>query len=115
AERPGAGGVPAGRRAARGRLVADLLGRRRGRRGGGAAGRGGAAQRTARRDDGDRGGAAGGPAAAAGPGLVFGLFGGSPYRVQAQGLSPAAAGALLTVLVVAGIAVGPALGGLAGR
>jgi MFS family permease len=48
-------------------------------------------------------------------GLVFGLFWGYPYLVQGQGLSPAAAGALLTVLVVAGIAVGPALGGLAGR
>src|SRR6185369_4688824 len=49
-------------------------------------------------------------------GNVFGLFWGYPYLVQAQGLSPAAAGGLLTLLVVAGMGIGPALGaGARGR
>ena len=48
-------------------------------------------------------------------GNVFALFWGFPFLVSAQGLSPAAAGGLLTVLVVAGMAVGPTLGALAGR
>ena len=48
-------------------------------------------------------------------GNMFALFWGYPYLVQAQGLSPAAAGALLTLLVVAGMAIGPLLGSLAGR
>ena len=48
-------------------------------------------------------------------GNMFALFWGYPYLVQGQGLSPAAAGALLTVLVVAGMGIGPLLGALAGR
>jgi MFS family permease len=48
-------------------------------------------------------------------GAVFALFWGYPFLVGAQGLSPAAASALLTLLVVASMAVGPVLGGLAGR
>ena len=48
-------------------------------------------------------------------GTVFALFWGYPYLVQGQGLSPTAAGALLTVLVLAGMAVGPVVGWLAGR
>jgi MFS family permease len=48
-------------------------------------------------------------------GNVFALFWGYPYLVQAQGLSPAAAGGLLTLLVVAGMGIGPLLGALAGR
>ena len=48
-------------------------------------------------------------------GTVFALFWGYPYLVQGQGLRPTAAGALLTVLVLAGMAVGPVVGWLAGR
>jgi MFS family permease len=48
-------------------------------------------------------------------GNTFALFWGYPYLVQAQGLSPAAAGGLLTLLVVAGMGIGPLLGALAGR
>jgi MFS family permease len=48
-------------------------------------------------------------------GTVFALFWGYPYLVDGQGLSPAAAGGLLTVLVVAGMAIGPVMGWLAGR
>ena len=48
-------------------------------------------------------------------GNVFALFWGYPYLVEAQGLSPAAAGGLLTLLVVAGMGIGPLLGTLAGR
>jgi MFS family permease len=48
-------------------------------------------------------------------GNMFALFWGYPYLVQAQGLSPAAAGGLLSLLVVAGMGIGPLLGALAGR
>ena len=48
-------------------------------------------------------------------GNTFVLFWGYPFLVEAQGLSPAAASGLLTVLVLAGMAIGPVLGGLAGR
>ena len=48
-------------------------------------------------------------------GNMFALFWGYPYLVEAQGLSPAVAGALLTLLVVAGMGIGPLLGALAGR
>jgi cyanate permease len=48
-------------------------------------------------------------------GNLFALFWGYPYLVEAQGLSPAAAGGLLTLLVVAGMGIGPLLGALAGR
>ena len=48
-------------------------------------------------------------------GNTFALFWGYPFLVESQGLSPAAAGGLLTVLVLAGMAIGPALGALAGR
>jgi MFS family permease len=48
-------------------------------------------------------------------GLVFGLLWGYPFLVQAQGRSPQQAAALLTVLVVAAVAVGPVLGQLIGR
>jgi MFS family permease len=48
-------------------------------------------------------------------GNTFALFWGYPYLVEAQGLSPAAAGGLLTALVVGGMCVGPLLGALAGR
>lgn len=46
---------------------------------------------------------------------MFALFWGFPYLVDAQGLSPAAASGLLTVLVVAGMGFGPLIGLLAGR
>ncbi|MEA2280245.1 MAG: hypothetical protein QOK21_852 [Solirubrobacteraceae bacterium] len=48
-------------------------------------------------------------------GLVFGLLWGYPFLVQAEGRSPQQAAALLTVLVVAAVAVGPVLGQLIGR
>lgn len=48
-------------------------------------------------------------------GTVFALLWGVPYLVSGQGLSPAAASALLTVLVVAGIAAGPVIGELTAR
>jgi MFS family permease len=48
-------------------------------------------------------------------GNAFALFWGYPYLVQAQRLSPAAAGGLLPLLVVAGMGIGPLLGALAGR
>jgi len=48
-------------------------------------------------------------------GMVFGLFWGYPFLVQGQGLSPATASALLTVLVVTGMVDGPVVGWLAGR
>ena len=48
-------------------------------------------------------------------GNMFALFWGYPYLVRGQGLSPAAAGGLLTLLVVAGMGIGPLLGALAGR
>jgi MFS family permease len=48
-------------------------------------------------------------------GNTFALFWGYPFLVEGEGLSPAAASALLTVLVVAGMAIGPTLGALAAR
>ncbi|CAA9290066.1 MAG: Uncharacterized MFS-type transporter [uncultured Corynebacteriales bacterium] len=48
-------------------------------------------------------------------GNTFALFWGYPYLVEAQGLSPAAASGLLTLLVVTGMGLGPLLGALAGR
>jgi MFS family permease len=48
-------------------------------------------------------------------GNTFALFWGYPFLVEGQGLSPAVAGGLLTVLVVGGMCVGPLLGALAGR
>jgi MFS family permease len=48
-------------------------------------------------------------------GNTFVLFWGYPFLVEAQGLSPAAASGLLTLLVLAGMAIGPVLGALAGR
>lgn len=48
-------------------------------------------------------------------GTVFALFWGYPYLVEGQGLSPAVASAMLTLLVLAGMAIGPAMGWLAGR
>ncbi len=49
------------------------------------------------------------------PATVFSLLWGYPFLVAGQGRTPAEAGALLTLLVVAGMAVGPVLGLLAGR
>ena len=49
------------------------------------------------------------------PGTVFGLLWGYPFLVVGQGLTPATAAALLTVLVVVGMGVGPLLGQLCGR
>ncbi|MCW2779498.1 MAG: Transporter, superfamily [Frankiales bacterium] len=48
-------------------------------------------------------------------GTVFGLLWGYPFLVVGQGLSPHAAGLLLSLLVLAGIGIGPSLGALAGR
>jgi MFS family permease len=48
-------------------------------------------------------------------GLVFGLLWGYPFLVQGEGRSPGEAGALLTLLVIASVAVGPVLGQLIGR
>lgn len=48
-------------------------------------------------------------------GTVFGLLWGYPFLVVGQGLSPARAGLLLSLLVVAGVGIGPSLGALAGR
>ena len=48
-------------------------------------------------------------------GTVFALLWGYPFLVVGQGLSPSAAGLLLSLLVVAGVVIGPALGVLAGR
>jgi MFS-type transporter involved in bile tolerance (Atg22 family) len=48
-------------------------------------------------------------------GAVFALFWGYPFLVEGEGLSPTAASGLLTVLVLAGMVIGPLLGGLAGR
>ncbi|MGQ0483280.1 MAG: MFS transporter [Pseudonocardia sp.] len=48
-------------------------------------------------------------------GTVFVLLWGVPYLVVAQGLSPARASALLTLFVLAGIAVGPVIGELTAR
>lgn len=43
-------------------------------------------------------------------GTVFALMWGFPYLISAQGVSEAAAGALLTLTVVAGVIAGPAIG-----
>jgi MFS family permease len=48
-------------------------------------------------------------------GTVFALLWGYPFLVQGEDRSPGEAGALLTLLVLAAIAVGPVLGQLAGR
>src|SRR4029450_9097044 len=48
-------------------------------------------------------------------GTVFALLWGYPFLVVGQGRSPAVAAALLTLLVVVGMAVGPLLGRLGGR
>lgn len=49
------------------------------------------------------------------PALVFTLMWGFPYLTQAQGLSDAEAGSMMTVMVVAGIAIGPLMGVLTRR
>ncbi|MGY1714462.1 nitrate/nitrite transporter [Geodermatophilus sp. SYSU D01106] len=48
-------------------------------------------------------------------GTVFALLWGYPFLVVGQGLSPATAASLLTLLVVVGMGVGPLLGRLCGR
>lgn len=48
-------------------------------------------------------------------GTVFALLWGYPFLVLGQGLSPATAAGLLTLLVLVGIGVGPLLGRLCGR
>jgi sugar phosphate permease len=48
-------------------------------------------------------------------GTVFALLGGYPFLVVGEGRSPGTAAALLTLLVVVGMAVGPVLGRLCGR
>ncbi len=48
-------------------------------------------------------------------GTAFGLLWGYPFLVVGQGRSPGAAGGLLSLLVLAGIGIGPSLGALAGR
>jgi MFS family permease len=48
-------------------------------------------------------------------GTVFGLLWGYPFLTLGEGLSPGTAAALLTLLVVVGMAVGPLLGRLCGR
>ncbi|MGY1784870.1 MFS transporter [Geodermatophilus sp. SYSU D00698] len=48
-------------------------------------------------------------------GTVFALLWGYPFIVVGQGLSPATAAGLLTLLVVVGMGVGPLLGRLCGR
>lgn len=47
-------------------------------------------------------------------GTVFALLWGFPFLVRGEGISPHAAGALLSLLVVIGMVVGPVLGHLAG-
>ena len=47
-------------------------------------------------------------------GVSFSLLWGYPFLVNGEGRSPGTAGALLTLLVLAGIGIGPALGHLAG-
>jgi MFS family permease len=47
--------------------------------------------------------------------LTFALLWGYPYLVSEQGLSPDLAGALLAIMVLVSIAVGPVLGGLTGQ
>ncbi|MGQ0841165.1 MFS transporter [Actinokineospora sp.] len=46
---------------------------------------------------------------------VLGLLWGFPYLVQAQGMSEAAAGSVLSLLVVVGLVTGPIIGELTGR
>jgi MFS family permease len=48
-------------------------------------------------------------------GTVFALLWGYPFLVEGQGRTPEEAGALLTLLVVASVAIGPVLGQIAGR
>lgn len=48
-------------------------------------------------------------------GNTFVLFWGYPFLVESQGLSAGAASGLLTLLVLAGMAIGPVFGALAGR
>jgi MFS family permease len=48
-------------------------------------------------------------------GVVFALLWGYPFLVEGEGRSPHEAGALLTLLVVVGMGVGPLLGYIAGR
>jgi MFS family permease len=48
-------------------------------------------------------------------GTVFVLLWGVPFLVAGQGLSPAVASALLTVFVVAGLAIAPVIGELTAR
>jgi MFS family permease len=48
-------------------------------------------------------------------GTAFALLWGYPFLVSGQGLSPRTAGVLLTVFVLAGMAVGPVFGELVGR
>jgi MFS family permease len=47
--------------------------------------------------------------------MVFSLLWGVPYLVSAQGLSPAAAGGLVTLFVISAIIIGPVIGLLTGR
>ena len=49
------------------------------------------------------------------PATVFGLLWGYPFLVVGEGRTPAEAGALLTLLVVVAMCVGPVLGQLVGR
>jgi MFS family permease len=48
-------------------------------------------------------------------GVVFALLWGYPFLVEGEGRTPHEAGALLTLLVVVGMGVGPLLGYIAGR
>jgi MFS family permease len=48
-------------------------------------------------------------------GAVFALLWGYPFLVKGEGRSPQEAGALLTLLVLAAVAIGPVLGQIAGR
>ncbi|GAB2937409.1 MFS transporter [Rhodococcus aerolatus] len=48
-------------------------------------------------------------------GMVFALLWGVPYLVSGQGLSPPAASAVLTLLVLGGVVAGPVLGELTSR
>jgi MFS family permease len=48
-------------------------------------------------------------------GAVFGLLWGYPFLVIGEGRSPAQAGALITLLVIVAMVIGPVLGHLAGR
>src|SRR4051812_23071470 len=48
-------------------------------------------------------------------GVVFALLWGYPFLVQGEGRTPHEAATLLTVMVIAGVAVGPVLGRLVGR